>query len=728
MAYELPKIESSIPPLDISHFPTLYQCFIYRNWDMITPERMALVLDCDNETVKAEAAALGLPENTADESLWLTRGYITLIRANWHLLTYAQICTMLGWSEEKLCFILREDDFLDVKLGNHKPDCDTLRVIPLTEAQRERTAIIAESTREILAAIGSVTVKPFDFSPFYSKMVGEKGESRYSDSFIASYCALYGDVFSDESLIEASFPDALLKAYSDLGIGGIWTQAVLYAMTPCKYDMSLSEGWERRLSGLNKVIARLKKYGLKLYLYINEPRQLHDSVFEKNPHLRGDHTDDGYSSLCLSVPEAQDFLRESIAFLTKNAPGLGGYLTIVSSENRTNCYSHRMSGQTNCPHCASLKRADLYALVNRLIYEGASSVDPEVKVFAYSWGWNREERGFEDTVDGLPPEVAVLSVSERSAKKVIGDVEVSVDDYSISIPGPSDYTVETLGYAKKAGNRIAAKLQLNNSWELAAVPYIPVFGLLYRAISDLWNKVSPNVVMLTWTHGGFPSPVLRMFSELAKKSDTLPTEDQVRRMLFPNADDILLALAFDEFDRAFEEFPFAVRVMYYGPMHMGPALPLWLADTKWPSCMVGPVYDDLTRWRRYYSEELFEGQFEKICTGWKNGLSLLEAAFEGRELSDDDRLLIDCARVSFYHFESSLNHIKFIRNRHDRGVMLSIIDREEKLAIDEAVLVGRNPTIGYESSNHYFFTRTDLMEKVIICRHLRERLLSERDF
>ena len=33
-----------------------------------------------------------------------------------------------------------------------------------------------------------------------------------------------------------------------------------------------------------------------------------------------------------------------------------------------------------------------------------------------------------------------------------------------------------------------------------------------------------------------------------------------------------------------------------------------------------------------------------------------------------------------------------------------------------------NPTVGYESSNHYFFTRSDLMEKVLNCRYLAEKL------
>ena len=722
MSIELPRIESSLPPIDMSHFPTLYQCFIYRNWEMISPRRLADVLNCDEERVKAEAKALGLPESQADEGLWLDRGYITVIRANWHLLPYDQLCRLLGWTEEKLCFILREDDFLDYKLGLIKPYCEPLSVIELTDEQKARTAEICESTKKILAAIGEREYQPFDFSPFYSKMVGEKGESRYSDTFIASYCALYGDVFAEDRLIEASFPDELLRAYSDLGIGGIWTQAVLYALIPCKFDPSLSKGWEKRINGLNKVIARLKKYGLKLYLYINEPRQLHDSFFEKRPDLKGDTSGNGYSSLCLSVPEVQDFLRDSIAELTRRAPGLGGYLTIVSSENPTNCYSHRKSGETNCPRCAALKRPDLYALTNRLIYEGATSVDPEVKVLAYSWGWKAEERGFEDTVDLLPPEIAVLSVSENGKVVNYGGIETTLNDYSISVTGPSDYTTETLGYAKKRGSRIAAKLQLNCSWELASVPYIPAFGHFYRSLTDLWDRIAPDIVMLTWTHGGFPSPVLRLFSEMAKKNDKAPTEDELRRMLFPNADDSLLREAFAAFDRAFDQYPFDFHVAYFAPMHMGPALPLWLESTSWKACMVGPVYDDLKKWRYIFPEELFREQFKSLSEIWHEGLILLQRAYEGKEMNDDDRLLLDCARGSYYHFRSTFNHIEFVMERGNKEKMLEIIAEERELAILDARLVNKNPTIGYESSNHYFFTRSDLAEKVLICDHLKNKI------
>ena len=48
------------------------------------------------------------------------RGYVTLIRRNWHLLPYDQLLELLGMTPEQLAFTLREDDYLWIKLGSLK--------------------------------------------------------------------------------------------------------------------------------------------------------------------------------------------------------------------------------------------------------------------------------------------------------------------------------------------------------------------------------------------------------------------------------------------------------------------------------------------------------------------------------------------------------------------------------------------------------------------------------
>ena len=426
----LPPYFEGLEPLPTDWFPTKAQCFVYRNWDMVTPVRMAYVLDTDEDTILRMAKDMGLGDNTADEALWRTRGYVTLIRANWHLLTYTQLCLLLGWDKDYLAFILHEDDFLDVKLGKHKPPVAPLRVTRLDDDGIRRTAAIRRVTEELNATLQKNTVAPFDFSAIYPRGTAPVGgESRFLASYLPSYAALYGDTFLDMALIEQSFPDDLLEAYAALGVGGVLCQAVLYSFVPCPYAPELSEGCEERIKGLRAVIERLARHGLKLYLYINEPRELPDRAFEAYPHLKGDVKNEGYSSLCLSVPEAQDFLRESIRRLTEAAPGLGGYFCITASENHTNCYSHKALGKTTCVRCAKKAPSDLYALAVRLIYEGASAADPDITVIAGNWAWDAfEPSGDIKTVQKLPPEVAAWAVSERGITKSFQGVETSVRD------------------------------------------------------------------------------------------------------------------------------------------------------------------------------------------------------------------------------------------------------------------------------------------------------------
>ena len=691
---------------------------------MLTPATMARVLDTDEATVIKAAADMGLAESCANEALWLTRGYVTLIRANWHLLTYPQLCTLLGWEEGYLAYILKEDDFLDVKLGKKKPDVPLLCVTPLTEEQKKRTAAICRVTKELRARIPAPTVAPFDFSAVYPKnLMPVAGESRLLGHSLCAYEALYGDIFYDHSLIEKSLPEALLSAYAALGVKGISMQGVLFALIPCKLDPTISEGWERRIEGLRKVIARLAKYGLKVCLYLNEPREFPDTVFEKYPHLKGDVKTPGYSSLCLSVPEAQDFFRDSIRMLAEMAPGVGSFSLTTASENHTNCYSHKAEGKTTCPRCAKKSRADLFSLVIRLAAEGAHAVDPSINIGASTWGWSQYGGETLEVIKKLPACVSVGAVSEHGATRTYEDVTVSVADYSISIPGPDTYAMTIWDAAHAAGARAGAKIQLGNSWELSTVPYIPVYGHFYTAIRNLMERAAPVRVSTTWTMGSFPSPVFRMFAEMTRKDTPIPALEDVLPSLYPNADRERLLAAIAKLDEAFDAFPFSVHSMYNGPQHMGPALPLWREPTGWRSCMVGLIYDDMS-----IASDLFGGpfgvflrQYEKLVRMWAEGLAMLREAYEGHTLTDNDRMLLDCAEVAYMHFASSRNHLLFIRDRAE-GVSEDLLREEEAMAIREAEIMGANPTIGFEATNHYFFTRTDLFEKVLNCRQLRGEL------
>ena len=126
----LPPVRDGMKP-PLPHFPTAHQAVIFRLWESVPAERIASVLGCDEKFVVSSARDMALGPQR-DTGLWRERGYITIIRAVWHLLPYEQILELLGIGEDELAFILKEDDFLSVKLGGAKPACERVTARPLT--------------------------------------------------------------------------------------------------------------------------------------------------------------------------------------------------------------------------------------------------------------------------------------------------------------------------------------------------------------------------------------------------------------------------------------------------------------------------------------------------------------------------------------------------------------------------------------------------------------------
>ena len=107
----LPKVKENVC-LDFEWFPTKAQCFIYRNWGLVTPEKMAQVLETETATVLSMAEDMGLDLSEEVLPEWRTRGYITLLRNCWHLLDYEQLALLLDWDMDYLaCLSVHESDF-----------------------------------------------------------------------------------------------------------------------------------------------------------------------------------------------------------------------------------------------------------------------------------------------------------------------------------------------------------------------------------------------------------------------------------------------------------------------------------------------------------------------------------------------------------------------------------------------------------------------------------------
>ncbi len=686
MNYYLPPIGKDA--VDLLHFPTKHQAFIFRAYEYVPVEKIANILRTDATTVKKAAKEMGLPDYNPGD-LWLKRGYLTIIRRMWHILPYEQLLELLDMDEDTLARTMRDDDFLDVKLSD-KPKCEKVEWRELTEDEQERTREI----KEVMDGLDFSGEPPFSFRYDVPKLEFEGAEC-FSTRMIYAFSGLYQNAFDVDS--EEFLPDNQLEAYRNLGINGIWTQGVLSRLAPYPFDATISDGYEKRIERMRAMTERLARYGIKLYLYLNEPRSLPLKFFEKYPKLRG-HVRGDEACLCVSTTQVRDYLKNAVESICRAVPLIGGFFTITRSENLTNCYSHSGSQKDpcTCPRCKDKAVGEVISQTIKCFLDGARRVSNDIKVFAWSWGWNEHN---EAIIKSLPKEIILLSQSELYMPFEIGGVKGNVIDYSMSIIGPGERALKEWELAKKCGLQTGAKVQFGTTWEASTVPVIPVSPSVEMHIQGLRNE-GVRHLLLSWTLGGYPSSNIasaaKYFYEKCSNHGT----------------DTALYEAEKQFASAFKEFPFHIKVLYRGPQNAGPSNLLFEKPTGYNATMTGFAYDDLDSWRGVYPLDVFESQFKKLCEAWEIGLGMIPEA-------DESETAI-MARATYCLFKSSLNQIRFIRARNDGRFADAAKEAENELIVAKNMLrlMNKNAAIGYEAANHYYFSKGQISEKIINCNYV----------
>ncbi|MBR5586667.1 MAG: hypothetical protein IKW02_01760 [Clostridia bacterium] len=812
----LPEIIKDMK-LEVKHFPTDFQAVIFRLWEMVPAQRIAKVLKTDEKTVCNLAEQMGLPEQKWLDK-WFERGYISIIRGMWNMLPYEQIMELLDWSEERLDFILKEDDFLDVKLGGyvkHKFNCKPIYYRPLTEEEIEKTAKIkATMEKEILALEKAGVEPPFSFfekryAPLAEKKIREvvvdgswtitgektgfekdfaaevkeiygidfsgsgngkinisldaktedeeyheitiddglieinaakpigvmralnylldlaessgclsfdkktyKRKTKIKTRFIYSFCGLYGDVLDKPS--EISFPDELLKGYARQGINGVWIQGVLFKLAPYPFVEGKDDGWEMRLENLRKLTERAGRYGIKVYMYINEPRPLDPGFFETHPELRGAELVPNSVCLCSSRPETKEYLKTALQTVCKAAPELGGFITITQSENRTLCTSN--APDSPCPVCGKREAYEVTADILTVMANAVAEVSESIKFFVYAWVW---ASAFGDKLsklmESLPKSVIILFVSENSIEFERGGVKNRIRDYSLSIVGPGEPAKKIWKDARSAGLEVAAKVQINNSWECSTAPFLPVYENVTQHMKNLIAEGIEHI-MLSWTLGGYMSDNIRIASAyfFEDENQTENPYDAVLKTSYGDyADKVKKAVS--HFCKGFAEYPFDCDHIYEGPSNAGASNLLYPEPTGLRATMTCFPYDDLKGWCSVYTPEILYTQYKKLCEEWEKGLEELDG-LPGCEF-------YDMAVYGYTLFKASLNQITYyiLREKGDTEAMQEIVKSEKELALTAYEIMLRNSSVGYEAANHYYVSRSTLREKVVQCDVLLDK-------
>ena len=557
-----------------------------------------------------------------------------------------------------------------------------------------------------------------------SGLEGFKTVHKYAkvrNRYIYPYCGLYNNSFDVDSSFHC--PDELLEQYARVGINGLWFHVPMYQLAEFPFCPELSDGYEKRLERLNELTVRAARFGIRIYIYINEPRAMPHSFFEKFPELKGSETPNR-ACLCTSTEAVKRYISDGIYSITRSVPLLGGYFIIGVSENQSNCFWDKKGSA--CPRCSKRNPRDVVTEVYNIISRAAHMAKPGIEVIGWTWSWgldsfpygyrnDADDSDVEDLIRRLDKDIVVMCCKEEIQEFEVDGYKNQVHDYAMSIEGPSEMAKRVWRAARKNGARVGAKTQINCTWECSTVPYLPVFDIVQRDINNILAE-GIDTMMLSWSLGGYPSPNIELASEFffcnADGSGICVDEFYSRK--FGEYAPVIKEAA-RLFSEGFREFPFDWRTLYYGPQNMGVSNPLYLKPTGREATMTCYAFDDISRWNTEFPFGVFKNRFRRMSEKWEQGIKLLE------DIPDCE--FKDVAYVGYTLFKSGFNQISFIEQRDEKcGNLIDIVRDERQMALRVYEIMSRNPAIGYEAANHYYFSRGLVAEKLINCEYIEAEL------
>jgi hypothetical protein len=733
---QLPGEPAWKKPVGCGPFPDALSAFVFRNWTLVPAETLARTVGAEVSDIKRIAAEMGLDPEAAVPAEWKESGYVTILRRNWQLLPYSQILSVSGLTRRELRHRLSNDDFLMGKLGSVKPAAE--RIVYSRELERSGSGARCRLRRTLEgegAAISDKTEEPrFEFMRALAEVpesaAGGDGEkdARFRRRLIFPYCADYGDVLADPDA--ASCSEGLIARLAERGVNALWFHTVLSTLsTDPKYPEWGADAVRRR-DALKKLVARARKYGVKVFLYINEPRMQPRAFFDVpgREGMRGvdDPKELGYNAMCIEDPAPLKWLEGCLKDLFTDVPGLGGVFTITMSETMTHCASHFKKVQEKCPKCKGKPYEYFITKVNEAVVRGVKGASPKAEVWFFDVGWEVEGTD-RKVISKLPKDASLILWSEKYLPFSQAGRMHKVTEYSISHPGPAKRAIEMWNMAKEAGLGCVAKLQVSCSWEISSVPYLPAMDLVAQHACNL-AATPVDSVMLSWSLGGYPSPNLALFGDLRKNDTVDDILGRTAEKLYGRDAAGAVRSAWSAYSEAFSEYPIEWQTVYYSPVQMGPANLLYLKKSGWPATMVNTPYDDFTRWTAGYSDNRkgWIEQMRKVWTGfenadrlWKDAVGKMSgaAAVAGRR----DAVVF---RAATLHFRTCVDQAEFIlaRDRGDRAAMKKYAERELETAREMLALVRADSRLGYETSNRYIYVPNDFLEKILNCRQVIDAL------
>ena len=512
------------------------------------------------------------------------------------------------------------------------------------------------------------------------------------------------DFYGDEILAERDkFDDAYFQSVRDGGYTAIWICGRLRELV----NFDEAPHWDKnnaaRIKALNGIIERGHKFGVGIYLYVNEPRGLYadDPIYEQHPDLKGAPSklaqepalkgiEPDYA-FCTKSTFTERYLTDGFAQLFAKCGGLAGVILMTTSEITSHCFSHvdernllneeSKAKAVDCPRCRNSNGADTIVDVIHKIRNGIRQSSDTAKIVAWNWSWGMHQAPPQaEMIRQLPSDVIVMCDMQRGGSKTTDGVEMIVDEYSFSYLGPSPLFIGTAKVAAETDHELWAKLMVNVTHEFLVVPYLPLYFRLAKKTIAI-REYNSRGWMGCWNYGGIATTPMaklgsKIFTDDNFSEDKIDGEvrDLARQMYGADKADAAFR-AWKEFDAAFEYFPFDMALIYYGPHMHGTGLEWIFAEEETPMPWywmkdTGRSTNNLSTWCTFFTPEQVIYFLSKLCDGWKKGIEILAEALGIENAFDaianfDSRVGkpgfedFNIARTMYFHYMSSIAFVEF---------------------------------------------------------------------
>ena len=537
------------------------------------------------------------------------------------------------------------------------------------------------------------------------------------------------------------YPDDYLNRLAHEGINGLWL-SVEFRDYPSRFFPGHGRDSEKRLEKLRRTVAQCARYGIRIYVYCNEPQAFGESSYllplsdlAGNPSLRG-HEEHGTHMFCTSSEEGLAYIEECTDYIFSRVPGLGGMICITQGEIPTNCYSETASFfRNNCPRCAGRKPWEVYRDTLAAFARGMKKSSPDASFISWLYTpiladdqFSSREQKFEvlrQIAAHTPPDVTMQMNFESNGLVHQLDRDFWTYDYWLAWPGPSalfqDCARNAVGRANAGAS---AKIQVGCSHENATIPFMPVPGSLYRKYRAM-KELGVSTVMQCWYFGNYPGLMNKAAGELSflpfaeKEDDFLLT--LARADWAGHHEDV--ARAWRHFMDGYANFPIALSFTWFGPLHCSIAWPLHLVPVDQPIapswCFGYPDSGDRIGECSCFTHSLDEvlELLTRMDACWQKGIAILNA-LEGDYADNADRQMdIGLSKAIGLQIRSALNVYTFYSIREQLpslikaeglaglGRMAQIVREEIANSRQMKILCLKDPRLGFhsEAEGYKFF-------------------------